>query len=72
MQTVFKGVKIQEVGISALSYMLVVLAPGTTQQELENMQVDVRRLESLADKKDLFAVVVTCSGPIPLLKSLTG
>lgn len=45
-----------------LKYVLVVLASGTTQQQLMDMQCDTRQLESLADKEDVFAVCVTCSG----------
>ena len=45
-----------------LKYVLVVLASGTTQQQLMDMQCDTRQLESLADKQDVFAVCVTCSG----------
>ncbi|DBB01543.1 TPA: hypothetical protein ACH3X1_000192 [Trebouxia sp. C0004] len=59
----FKGVQTQEVLMSLdLKYVLVVLASATTQQQLMNMQCDTRQLESLADKKDVVAVCVTCSG----------
>ena len=63
MQGCFTGVQTQEVLMSLdLKYVLVVLAPGTTQQQLMDMQCDTRQLESLADKQDVFAVCVTCSG----------
>lgn len=59
----FTGVQTQDVLMSLdLKYVLVVLASGTTQQQLMDMQCDTRQLESLADKQDVFAVCVTCSG----------
>jgi len=63
VQGCFTGVQTQDVLMSLdLKYVLVVLASGTTQQQLMDMQCDARLLESLADQKDVFAVCVTCSG----------
>ncbi len=63
VQGCFTGVQTQEVLMSlGLKYVLVVLASGTTQQQLMDMQCDTRQLESLANKKDVLAVCVTCSG----------
>ncbi len=63
VQGCFTGVQTQEVLMSLdLKYVLVVLASGTTQQQLMDMQCDTRQLESLADQKDVLAVCVTCSG----------
>lgn len=57
------GVQTQDVLMSLdLKYVLVVLASDTTQQQLMDMQCDTRQLESLADKQNVFAVCVTCSG----------
>ncbi|DBA86818.1 TPA: hypothetical protein ACH3X2_005401 [Trebouxia sp. C0005] len=59
----FMGVQTQDVLMSLdLKYVLVVLASDTTQQQLMDMQCDTRQLESLADKQNVFAVCVTCSG----------
>jgi len=63
VQGCFTGVQTQDMLLSLdLKYVLVVLASGTTQQQLMDMQCDTRQLESLADKEDVFAVCVTCSG----------
>lgn len=63
------GVQLQEILFpSPLDYVLVVLASGTTQKQLEELQVDLRHLESLADKKNLTGVIVTCAG-MPLWSS---
>ena len=63
VQGCFTDVQTQEVLMSLdLKYVLVVLASGTSQQQLMDMQCDARQLESLADRQDVHAVCVTCSG----------
>ena len=62
-QGVLTGVQVQQVLFpEKLDYPLVVLVLGTTQQQLEDMQVDSRRLEALVDKKHVTGVCITCSG----------
>lgn len=63
VQVVLKDVNVQEIlWPSPLDYVLVVLAAGTTQKQLEEMRVDGKHLESLADKKNLTGIIVTCAG----------
>ena len=71
VQGVLTGVQVQQVLFpEKLDYPLVVLAPGTTRQQLEDMQVDIRRLEALVDKKHVTGMCVTCAGTTPNLANM--
>ena len=63
MQAALGGPDVKEIAYAAgVKYVLVVLARGSNQQELQALQPDFVRLKQLIRSKDVTGVMVTCQG----------
>lgn len=63
MQAALGNPNVQEVFVNpTLQYVLVVLAPETSQAQLEAIQPNYAQLRQSLDSKHAFGVIVTCAG----------
>lgn len=62
MQTALGIPGIQELLISPINYVLVVLAQGTTQEQLQSIQPNYVQLQAVAGYEQVTGMIVTCAG----------
>lgn len=63
MQVALGNPEIQEILISpTIKYVLVVLAQGTSQEQLQSIQPDYVKLKAVASYEQVTGMIVTCAG----------
>lgn len=63
MQAALGNPEIQEILISpTIKYVLVVLAQGTSQEQLQSIQPDYVKLKAVASYEQVTGMIVTCAG----------
>ena len=63
MQAALGNPEIQEILISpTIKYVLVVLAQGTSQEQLQSIQPDYVKLKAVASYEQVTGMIITCAG----------